>query len=75
MSADNPTYEELPVETDWKLSKDKINRLQQASMERLVKRCKGAHFVDIQVKLRINGGWETYEADWLKHLSPSGGDR
>lgn len=53
----------------WSLSSDKINELQQASIGRLVKRCKQAHFVD--VRLRINGNYEYEQADWIKHMLPA----
>ena len=71
MSDSNPTaervpYKDMPPETDWKLSADRINKLQQASIEALVRRCKQAHFVDVVV--RINGKYEVFQADWIKHL-------
>lgn len=50
----------------WSLDAAKINSLQQDSIVELVRRCKRAHFTNVQV--RINGQWETYEADWIKHL-------
>ena len=55
---------EQPV--GWSLPSEKINDLQQASIERTVKRCKQAHFVD--VRIRINGEYEYEEADWIKHM-------
>jgi hypothetical protein len=51
----------------WSLYAAKINDLQQDSIAALVRRCRAAHFVNVQV--RINGKWETYEADWIKHLT------
>ena len=57
---------EQPV--GWSLSPERINDLQHASIERTVKRCKQAHFVD--VRIRINGDYEYEEADWIKHLKP-----
>lgn len=54
------------VEGRWELTDEKINELQVASIDRLIERCKRAHFVNVQV--RINGQFETFEADWLKHL-------
>jgi len=51
----------------WTLTDEKINDLQVATIERLIPRCKAAHFVNVRV--RINGQWEEYEADWLKHLT------
>jgi hypothetical protein len=64
--SDGIPYNELPLAADWKLPAEKINRLQQASIERLVTRCKQAHYVDIVV--RINGKYEVHQADWIKHL-------
>ena len=58
-----------PQPTDWHLSKQRINDLQQDSIMQLVKRCKQAHFVDVHV--RINGEWEKYQADWIKDLVKS----
>jgi hypothetical protein len=60
------TTEDLPLPTDWNLSKKNINDLQQRSIDELVRRCKQAHFVNVRV--RVNGEWEEFEADWLKHL-------
>lgn len=64
-------YDELPEETNWTLPKDKINRLQQASMARLIDRCRRAHFTNLWLQVRINGDWEVYQADWLKHMKPA----
>lgn len=50
----------------WCLTDKKINDLQTASIDGLIARCKQAHFVNVQI--RINGEFETHEADWLKHL-------
>lgn len=52
--------------TSWMLPCARINSVQQWSIRRLVKRCKQAHFVN--VRIRINGEWEEYEADWIKHM-------
>jgi hypothetical protein len=52
----------------WSLDAAKINGLQQDSIVELVRRCRAAHFVDVHV--RINGKWEVYQADWIKHLTP-----
>ena len=59
---------------DWMLLGKHINGLQQASMVRLVSRAKQSHFCD--VRLRINGAFETYQADWIKWMEPlsAGGD-
>lgn len=70
---DGIPYKDLPPETDWKLPADAINRLQQASIERIVARCKQAHYVDIVV--RINGKYEVHQADWIKHLAVSAGEK
>ncbi len=43
-----------------------INEIQVASMHKLIRRAKQAHFTD--VRLRINGEYEFHEADWLKHF-------
>ncbi len=53
----------------WCLNPERINDLQQDSIAALVKRCGRAHFVDVRV--RINGQWESYQADWIKHLRPT----
>jgi hypothetical protein len=52
----------------WVLTTSHINELQAADIDRLIARCAQAHFVNIQVQLRINGSFETVEADWIKHL-------
>lgn len=51
----------------WSLTDEKINDLQVASIDRLISRCKLAHFTNVRV--RINGRWEEYEADWIKHMT------
>ena len=56
----------LRATTAWRLAGDRINDLQQQSIAELVKRCKASHFVDVHV--RINGKWEVYQADWIKHM-------
>jgi formamidopyrimidine-DNA glycosylase len=50
----------------WALTDVNINDVQTASIDRLISRCKGAHYVNIHI--RINGMWEIHEGDWLKHL-------
>lgn len=45
---------------------DKINHLQCESIERLIERCKHAHWTDID--MRINGQNERFQADWIKHM-------
>jgi len=54
------------VSRGWLLSRDKVNAPQAESIERLIKRAKGAHMID--VKVRINGHDEWFEADWIKHM-------
>jgi hypothetical protein len=56
------------VTTDWRLDRSKINDLQQASIEQLVRMAKHAHFVNVRV--RIDGEWRELEADWIKYLEP-----
>lgn len=55
---------------DWRLPGAKINEPQQKHLGELVARCKQAHFANVRV--RINGEWEEFEADWIKHLVPEG---
>ena len=43
-----------------------INSLQVESIKRLVARTKHAHMTD--VRIRINGNYEYFEADWLKYV-------
>jgi hypothetical protein len=50
----------------WRLTDEKINDLQVASIDRLLSRCSHAHYVNVY--MRINGKDELVEADWLKHL-------
>lgn len=52
----------------WRLTDEKINDIQVQSIDHLIKRAKAAHFVNVRV--RINGKWEEFEADWIKHLKP-----
>lgn len=66
MNAPNATPQR---EHDWHLSAEHINRFQNASIERLVRLCKHAHYTN--VKVRINGEWQEFEADWIKHMAPS----
>lgn len=51
---------------EWRLTTEKINDLQIDSIKRLIPLCKAAHFVNVRV--RINGTWEEYQADWIKHM-------
>ena len=50
----------------WLLIDKNINSLQVDSIQRLIDRLKHAHHTDIRV--RINGHDEWFEADWLKHM-------
>lgn len=61
--AEQPAQQE-PVA--WLITDEKINSLQVDSIQRLIDRARHAHMTDI--KLRINGQDEWYQADWLKHL-------
>ncbi len=55
-----------PEPVAWLITDEMINSLQIDSIQRLIDRARRAHMTDI--KLRINGQDEWYEADWLKHL-------
>ncbi len=55
-----------PEPVAWLITDEMINSLQIDSIQRLIDRARHAHMTDI--KLRINGQDEWYEADWLKHL-------
>ena len=50
----------------WLLTDKNINALQVESIQRLIDRAKHAHHTDIRV--RINGQDEWFEADWLKNM-------
>lgn len=50
----------------WCLTDQHLNELQVASIDRLIDRCKAAHYVDVCI--RINGKDERLQADWLKHM-------
>lgn len=50
----------------FKLTDENINHLQVDSIRNLIERCKYAHMTDVHV--RINGKWEIFEADWIKHM-------
>ena len=50
----------------WLLTDKNINSLQVDSIQRLIDRLKHAHHTDLRV--RINGQDEWFEADWLKHM-------
>lgn len=55
--------------TEFRLTDENINELQVDSIRKLIERCKRAHFTDVHV--RINGKWEKFEADWIKHMKES----
>lgn len=55
-----------PEPVAWLLTDKNINSLQVDSIQRLIDRLKHAHHTDIRV--RINGHDEWFEADWLKHM-------
>lgn len=63
-----PPTSKIQLTTAWRLPRRKINVVQQTSIEELVRVCKQAHFVNVRV--RINGEWAEFEADWIKHLKP-----
>lgn len=42
-----------------------LNGLQRESLARLFQRAKGMHYANVQ--MRINGGDEVFEVDWLRH--------
>lgn len=50
----------------WSLTGKSINSIQVDSIDRLIQRAKGAHYVDVRV--RINGKFEWHQADWIKHM-------
>jgi hypothetical protein len=52
----------------WRLTDEKINDLQVDSIDRLIQRANAAHYVDVRV--RINGEYEWFQADWIKHIAP-----
>jgi hypothetical protein len=56
--------EEEPVA--WVITDEDINSLQVASIQRLIDLLKRAHHTDLSV--RVNGGEEWFQADWIKHL-------
>lgn len=60
-----PQQKQEPVA--WLITDEKINSIQVDSIQRLIDRANHAHMTDI--KLRINGQDEWYEADWLKHMT------
>jgi hypothetical protein len=51
----------------WLITDENINSIQIESIQRLIDRARHAHMTDI--KLRINGQDEWFQADWLKHLT------
>jgi hypothetical protein len=50
----------------WLLTDKNINLLQVDSIQRLIDRLKHAHHTDLRV--RINGQDEWFQADWLEHM-------
>ena len=46
----------------WVLTDTNINDLQAADVDRVIARCAQAHWVNIKLEVRINGGFETLEA-------------
>lgn len=51
----------------WVLRRSDVNEPQTESINELIARTKRAHYTD--VRLRINGEYEFYQADWIKHLA------
>ena len=47
-------------------NKIKVNELQQKTINTLLKVLPKAHFTNVRV--RINGEWKEYQADWLLEL-------
>jgi hypothetical protein len=62
-----PLEQPEPEPVAWLITDENINSLQVDSIQRLIDRAKHAHMTDI--KLRINGQDEWYQADWLKHMT------
>lgn len=54
---------------EWCLPSEQLNKPQLESIAKLVQRTKHAHYTNVVV--RINGENETYEADWIKHMTLS----
>lgn len=52
---------------EWHLPSEHLNKPQLESIAKLVQRTKQAHYTNVVV--RINGENETYEADWIKHMT------
>ena len=50
----------------YKLDASHLNDPQRDTIKVMIDRCKKAHFTDVYV--RVNGEFEKFEADWLKHL-------
>jgi hypothetical protein len=62
-------YKEQPEQAEpvaWVITDENINSLEVTSIQRLIDRLKHAHHTDLRV--RINGQYEWFEADWIKHL-------
>jgi len=51
---------------EYRLDASHLNELQRETIKVIIDRCKRAHFTNVQV--RVNGKWETFEADWIKQL-------
>lgn len=43
-----------------------LNEPMKKGMKKTISAAKHAHFTN--VKIRINGEWREYEADWIKHI-------
>jgi hypothetical protein len=55
--------------TGWFLPVDSVSDIQRERITEFVRRAKGAHFINIL--MRIDGQDENIEADWLSRLDPS----
>ena len=59
--------EQMPTDQKvWCMTDQRINDLQADSIDRVIERCRHAHFTDLRI--RTNGNDEWVQADWLKHL-------
>lgn len=45
---------------------DTLNEPMRDGLERVIREAKQAHYTN--VRIRINGEWREYEADWIKYI-------
>jgi hypothetical protein len=65
---DKMTNTTAPITLEaFEIDVDKLNHLQIASIEKIVRKAKHAHYVDIRI--RINGEFVWFEGDWIKHIA------